>query len=43
MGGVRVEDDVIVESTGGVSMNNVPRTVEEVEGVMAGAPWPPKP
>lgn len=41
-GGVRIEDDVIVTSNGARSMTNVPRTVKEIEAVMAGAPWPPQ-
>lgn len=41
-GGVRIEDDVIVTSDGARSMTNVPRTVKEIEAVMAGAPWPPQ-
>ena len=41
-GGVRLEDDVIVTETGAHSMTNVPRSVEDVEAVMAGAPWPRK-
>jgi Xaa-Pro dipeptidase len=41
MGGVRIEDDVIVTAEGAETMVDVPRTVEEVESVMAGAPWPP--
>lgn len=41
MGGVRIEDDVLVTATGAESLCDVPRTVEEVEAVMAGAPWPP--
>ena len=40
MGGVRIEDDVLVTAEGAETFNDVPRTVEEVEGVMAGAPWP---
>ena len=39
-GGVRLEDDVIVTETGSRSMTNVPRSVRDVEAVMAGAPWP---
>ncbi len=39
-GGVRIEDDVIVTADGAVSMTNVPRTVADIEAVMAGAPWP---
>ena len=41
-GGVRLEDDVIVTEAGARSMTNVPRSVEDVEAVMAGAPWPRK-
>lgn len=41
-GGVRIEDDVIVTSDGARSMTNVPRTVKDIEAVMAGAPWPPQ-
>ena len=39
-GGVRIEDDVIVTAHGSESMTNVPRTVKEVEAVMAGGNWP---
>ncbi|CAL5223649.1 g6193 [Coccomyxa viridis] len=39
-GGVRLEDDVIVTESGARSMTKVPRSVEDVEAVMAGAPWP---
>lgn len=41
-GGVRLEDDVLVTAEGGQSFTNVPRTVKDVEAVMAGAPWPPQ-
>ena len=39
-GGVRIEDDVVVTAEGARSMTNVPRTVKEIEAVMAGASWP---
>jgi len=35
-GGVRIEDDIIITETGAELMNHVPRTVEEIEGWMAG-------
>jgi len=41
IGGVRHEDCVVVTADGCRSLSNVPREVEEVEAVMAGAPWPP--
>lgn len=41
-GGVRIEDDVIVTGEGARSMTNVPRTVKDIEAVMAGATWPPQ-
>ena len=37
---MRIEDDVIVMADGARSMTNVPRTVADIEAVMAGAPWP---
>ena len=39
-GGVRIEDDVIVIDGGAESMTDVPRTVKDIEAVMAGAAWP---
>jgi Xaa-Pro dipeptidase len=41
-GGVRLEDDVLVTATGCVNFTVCPRTVDEVEAVMAGAEWPQK-
>jgi len=40
MGGVRLEDNVVITADGYKSWTNVPRTIAEVEAVMAGAPWP---
>ena len=40
-GGVRLEDVVAVTEEGIINYTLCPRTVAEVEGVMAGAPWPP--
>jgi hypothetical protein len=39
-GGVRLEDDVLVTPHGCESLTSVPRTVSEVEAVMAGGEWP---
>jgi Xaa-Pro dipeptidase len=41
-GGVRIEDDVIVTATGADNMTVVPRDVDDVESVMAGAAWEPR-
>jgi len=41
-GGVRLEDDVLVTEGGIENFTICPRKVEDVEAVMAGAPWPPK-
>lgn len=40
-GGVRLEDVVAVTADGIHNYTLCPRTIDEVEGVMAGAPWPP--
>jgi len=42
-GGVRLEDDVLITATGMENFTVCPRTVAEVEAVMAGAPWPSLP
>jgi Xaa-Pro dipeptidase len=41
LGGVRLEDDVLVTENGIENFTICPRRVEDVEAVMAGAPWPP--
>jgi hypothetical protein len=38
-GGVRLEDDIVVTETGYENLTKCPRTVEEIESVMAGGPW----
>jgi Xaa-Pro dipeptidase len=40
-GGVRLEDVVAITKDGCVNFTQCPRTVAEVEGVMAGGKWPP--
>ena len=38
-GGVRLEDDMLITETGNEILSKVPRSVEEVERVMAGEEW----
>ena len=40
-GGVRLEDVVVVTASGIDNYTLCPRTVAEIEGVMAGGAWPP--
>jgi len=40
-GGVRLEDVFFVTADGFVNLTTCPRTVEEVNGVLAGGAWPP--
>ncbi|KAJ1438018.1 Peptidase M24 [Sesbania bispinosa] len=41
-GGVRIESDVLVTAAGCYNMTKCPREIQEIEAVMAGAPWPAK-
>ena len=41
-GGVRIEDDVAVTTTGADNLTRVPRTVDEIESVMTGGAWSPR-
>jgi Xaa-Pro dipeptidase len=40
-GGVRLEDVVVVTPEGPVNLTTCPRTINEIESVIAGGPWPP--
>jgi Xaa-Pro dipeptidase len=40
-GGVRLEDVVVVTETGVINYTLCPRSIDEVEAVMAGGKWPP--
>jgi Xaa-Pro dipeptidase len=40
-GGVRLEDVVAVTPKGPVNLTTCPRTINEIESVIAGGPWPP--
>ena len=39
VGGIRIEDDIVITDQGCRVLNNVPRTVSEIEAVMAGGKW----
>jgi len=41
-GGVRLEDDIVVTETGCFNLTNCPRTIQDIEAVMAGGEWPKK-
>jgi Xaa-Pro dipeptidase len=40
LGGVRLEDNVLVTADGSVSLTDVPRRVDDVQAAMRGAPGP---
>lgn len=39
LGGVRLEDNVVVTADGAETLVDLPRTIEEIETVMAGGKW----
>lgn len=39
VGGVRLEDDILITKDGHFNLTTVPRTIEEVEKACAGLPW----
>ena len=39
-GGVRLEDNVLVTATGAETFTSLPRSIADIEAVMAGSPWP---
>ncbi len=43
LGGVRIEDDVLVTADGADNLTHVPREADDIEAVMAGAPWTGRP
>lgn len=42
VGGVRIEDDILITKNGCINMSVLPRTIQDIEDVMAGKPWVPK-
>ncbi len=43
LGGVRIEDDVLVTAGGSDNLTHVPRETDDIEAVMAGAAWTGRP
>jgi Xaa-Pro dipeptidase len=41
-GGVRLEDVICVTEDGVINLTTCPRTITEIESVMAGGKWPPQ-